>query len=79
MLTSFFFAHRQMLTGSYHNYFRVYDTFSSSGDSDNMSMAAGGGNDEGIVLQADKAVLRTKRGAGTGAGEFSCISSCILC
>ncbi|KAJ7934709.1 WD40-repeat-containing domain protein [Mycena leptocephala] len=37
---------RQFLTGSYHNYFRVYD-------------AEGENN---VVLQADKAVLRTKKG-----------------
>ncbi|KAJ7856949.1 hypothetical protein B0H14DRAFT_3135917 [Mycena olivaceomarginata] len=36
---------RQFLTGSYHNYFRVYD-------------AEGENN---VVLQADKAVLRTKK------------------
>ncbi|KAJ7936353.1 hypothetical protein B0H13DRAFT_2303742 [Mycena leptocephala] len=41
-----FDAHRQFLTGSYHNYFRVYD-------------AEGENN---VVLQADKAVLRTKKG-----------------
>jgi hypothetical protein len=45
---------RQFLTGSYHNYFRVYDA---------EGPAEGGGND--VVLQADKAVLRTKKG-GTG-------------
>ncbi|KAJ7331361.1 protein phosphatase 2A regulatory B subunit [Mycena albidolilacea] len=43
---------RQFLTGSYHNYFRVYDA---------EGPAEGGGND--VVLQADKAVLRTKKGA----------------
>ncbi|KAF7356019.1 Protein phosphatase PP2A regulatory subunit B [Mycena venus] len=37
---------KQFLTGSYHNYFRVYD---AEGDND-------------VVLQADKAVLRTKKG-----------------
>jgi hypothetical protein len=36
---------RQVLTGSYHNYFRIYDTE--------------GSND--IVLQADKSVLKTKK------------------
>ncbi|KAJ7897723.1 protein phosphatase 2A regulatory B subunit [Mycena olivaceomarginata] len=45
---------RQFLTGSYHNYFRVYDA---------EGPAEGGGSD--VVLQADKAVLRTKKG-GTG-------------
>ncbi|KAJ7097160.1 WD40-repeat-containing domain protein [Mycena belliarum] len=44
---------RQVLTGSYHNFFRVYDTV---GDRD-------------VVLQADKAVLKAKKpGAGAGKG-----------
>ncbi|KAJ7227737.1 WD40-repeat-containing domain protein [Mycena haematopus] len=41
---------KQFLTGSYTNYFRVCD---AEGDND-------------VVLQADKAVLRTKKGAGMG-------------
>ncbi|KAJ7217281.1 protein phosphatase 2A regulatory B subunit [Mycena pura] len=47
---------RQVLTGSYHNYFRVYDT---EGDRD-------------VVLQADKSVLKTKKpGLGAGKGGRS--------
>ncbi|KAJ7103890.1 WD40-repeat-containing domain protein [Mycena epipterygia] len=41
---------RQVLTGSYHNYFRVYDT---EGEGD-------------VVLQADKAVLKAKKPATGG-------------
>ncbi|KAJ7031899.1 WD40-repeat-containing domain protein [Mycena alexandri] len=46
---------RQILTGSYHNYFRIYDT---EGEGD-------------VVLQADKAVLKTKKPGfgGKGAGR----------
>ncbi|KAJ7648735.1 protein phosphatase 2A regulatory B subunit [Mycena polygramma] len=44
---------RQMLTGSYHNYFRVYDTFAETQPEGEVLSEADA--DEGIVLQADKA------------------------
>lgn len=44
---------RQVLTGSYHNYFRVYDV---NGDND-------------VVLQADKSAFKAKKIGGARGGK----------
>lgn len=41
---------RQVMTGSYHNYFRIYDT---------------DGKDD-VILQADKSAFKTAKKIGTG-------------
>ncbi|KAJ6511646.1 WD40-repeat-containing domain protein [Mycena vulgaris] len=50
---------RQVLTGSYHNYFRVYDTAGSDADGDTP---------RDVVLQADKTVLKTRKPGGKPGG-----------
>ena len=42
--------HRHVLTGSYHNYFRIYDTEAP----------------EDVVLQADKSAFKAKKIGGMG-------------
>lgn len=44
------FVGRQVMTGSYHNYFRIYDT---------------DGKDD-VILQADKSAFKTAKKIGTG-------------